>query len=195
MYLTTGQLAKKHFVTNQTIINWIKAGKYERYERTKGGHFRVWEGASGAVPRRVVLYARVSSAKQRSSIATQERILRAKYPNADFVFDIGSGFNFKRPRFKALLESILRGNATTIVVATKDRLCRAGGELLQQICDRFDSQIEALDCGVHTKGGDAFGVEYLVAYLTSFCNSNSGRRAAKRRTGNTGNTGTPEETS
>jgi predicted site-specific integrase-resolvase len=183
MWKTTGQVAAKNFVTNQTVINWIKLGKYDKVERTRGGHYRIWE-PSGS--QRVILYARVSSAKQKSSIATQERILRSKYPSAEFKFDIGSGFNFKRRKFRAILEQILCGNPVKIVVASRDRLSRSGLELLEQICKLFGSEIEEIEPLDQNLSAtrDAFGIEYLIAYITSFCNSNSGRRSASRRTTN-----------
>jgi len=42
MYKSTGFLAKEYSVTNETIQNWIKEGKFDKVKRTKGGHYRVW---------------------------------------------------------------------------------------------------------------------------------------------------------
>ncbi len=40
MYKSTGFLAKEYSVTNETIQNWIKEGKFEKVKKTKGGHYR-----------------------------------------------------------------------------------------------------------------------------------------------------------
>ena len=72
MWLSTTRLARREKVTSQTVRRWIEGGRYQRYERTPGGHYRVWID----IDPDVVLYARVSSAKQASSIETQERLLR-----------------------------------------------------------------------------------------------------------------------
>jgi len=86
MYKSTGFLAKEYSVTNETIQNWIKEGKFEKVKKTKGGHYRVWVDE----PSITILYARVSSAKQKSSLAKQEELLRRKYPDARFISDIAS---------------------------------------------------------------------------------------------------------
>lgn len=78
MWLSTTKLAKRENVTSQTIRRWIKEGKYERIETTKGGHIRIWIEQN---PKRI-LYARVSSKKQESSLIKQEQILRHSIFNA-----------------------------------------------------------------------------------------------------------------
>jgi predicted site-specific integrase-resolvase len=72
MYKSTGFLAKEYSVTNETIQNWIKEGKFDKIKKTKGGHYRVWVDE----PLVTILYARVSSSKQRTSLERQEELLR-----------------------------------------------------------------------------------------------------------------------
>jgi len=96
MYKSTGFLAKEYSVTNETIQNWIKEGKFECVKKTKGGHYRVWVDE----PNIVILYARISSSKQKSSLVKQEELLRRKYPEARFISDIASGFNQNRRGYK-----------------------------------------------------------------------------------------------
>ena len=64
MYKTTGFLAKKYCVTNETIQSWIKNGKFNKVFRTKGGHYRIWVDE----PIETLLYARILSSKQQSSL-------------------------------------------------------------------------------------------------------------------------------
>ncbi|MFK5971383.1 MAG: hypothetical protein QM487_14880 [Candidatus Marithrix sp.] len=71
MYKPTGFLAKQYSVTNETIQNWIKEGKFDKVKKTKGGHYRVWVDE----PTITILYARVSSSKH---IFTQTRTIAQK---------------------------------------------------------------------------------------------------------------------
>jgi len=63
MLVSTWKLAKIEGVTPQTIRRWVKAGKYKNVTTTSGGHIRV----EIKNRERRVIYARVSSSKQKSS--------------------------------------------------------------------------------------------------------------------------------
>lgn len=171
--MTTTQIARRSKVTSQTVRRWIEGGRFGRFEQTPGGHYRVWVPVSPDT----ILYARVSSAKQRSSLDTQSQILLQKYPEARIVSDIGSGFNFKRQGFVTLLERALQGEPIHLVVATSDRITRSGFPLIKHIFELSGGRIELLEEDDQT---DQFDVRYLVAYITSFCNSHHGKRAGKR---------------
>lgn len=173
MWLSTTKLAKQNKVTSQTIRRWIDEGKYEKYERTEGGHYRVWVQQ----PSTVVLYARVSSSKQLSSIETQQRLLQERYPNGAVISDVGSGFNFKRKGFTSILERSLRGESITLVATTSDRITRTGFQLIQRIIELSGGRIELLEEDLPSEN---FDVSELVAYITSFCNSFYGKRSRKR---------------
>ena len=94
MWVSTTKLAKIEGVNQpKQYDEKIENGHYERVKQTSGGHFRVFVNQQ-----RKICYARVSSGKQRSSIDAQKRILLQKHPDAEFVSDIASAFNFKRKR-------------------------------------------------------------------------------------------------
>jgi|GEM_PF-1372126 len=128
MYKSTGFLAKEYSVTNETIQNWIKDGKFEKVKKTKGGHYRVWVDE----PATIFLYARVSSSKQRSSFDKQRELLKSKYPDARFLSDIASGFNQNRRGYKTFLELALDGNPLHLVATTSDRITRTGFALIKR---------------------------------------------------------------
>jgi len=129
MYRSTGFLAKEYSVTNETIQNWIKEGKFECVKKTKGGHYRVWVDE----PNIVILYARISSSKR--SLVKQEELLRRKYPEARFISDIASGFNQNRRGYKTFLELALNGNSLHLVATTSDRITRTGFALIKWIIE------------------------------------------------------------
>ncbi len=173
MWMTTTRLARREKVTTQTIRRWIEGGRYQRFERTPGGHYRIWV----PVEPDTILYARVSSAKQGSSLDTQERILRGRYPNGRIVRDVGSGFNFKRRGLVALLEQALRGEAVHVMAATSDRITRVGYPLIRHVIELSGGSIELLE---EDDRSDRFDVRCLVAHVTSFCNSRHGKRSGQR---------------
>ena len=78
-------------------------------------------------------------AKRRS--AAQIGTLRQLYPDRELLSDIGSGLNFKRRHFVALLEQILRGAVQEVCVLHKDRLCRFGYELVELICQHTGTKL------------------------------------------------------
>ena len=126
MYKSTGFLAKEYSVTNETIQNWIKEGKFDRVKKTKGGHYRVWVEE----PSITILYARVSSSKR--SLIKQEELLRRKYPSARFISDVASGFNQNRRGYKTFLELAFNGNPLHLVATTSDRIIRTGFALIKR---------------------------------------------------------------
>jgi putative resolvase len=120
-----------------------------------------------------------SSAKQKFSIATQKHILLELFPDAEFVSDIDSAFNFKRKGLKTILESTMLEHSVHIVVASKDRLARAGFELIKWLVELSVRRIEVLDDSNNTS--EAFDTAELIGFITYPCNSHYGKRSAQRR--------------
>lgn len=175
MWKSSTKLARELGVSRQTIFRWIKAGKYDRVEQTKGGHYRVWCEPEHS---ELVGYCRVSSRKQSSSLDTQTRLITEQYPEARIVRDIGSGFNFNRKGLQTLLEHALCGSQLHIVVTTQDRLCRAAFPLIRWLFELHGGAVTVLEEDNQT---DKFDTRTLLAFLTSFCASHHGKRAGRRK--------------
>ena len=173
MWLSTTKVAKIEGVTTQTIREWVKSGKYEAYKITDGGHFRIKINM-----KRRVLYARVSSKKQESSIEKQKKLLKEKYPNSEVIIDIASAFNFERKGLKSILESAMSGNSIEVVVTTQDRLARSGFGLIKWVIELHGGEIISLEEEISS---EAFDTKELIGFITSFCNSHYGKRSARRR--------------
>lgn len=172
MWMSTTKIARREKVTSQTVRRWVEEGRFQRFEKTPGGHFRIWI----PIDPEIIIYTRVSSAKQKFSLDTQQQLLLDKYPGAKVVRDIGSGFNFKRSGFIALLERALRGEAIRLVATTSDRITRTGFALIRHIFELSGGRIELLEEDDCVK---QFDFKYL-AYITSFCNSQHGKRSSQR---------------
>jgi len=171
MKISTTRLAKIKGVTSQTVRRWAKEGLY-KYERTPGGHMRIIYKPE----KETILYARVSSKKQSTSIDKQRALLEDKY-YGEFQYDIGSGFNFKRRNFVKILESVMSGNPIKIVVTTPDRLSRSGLTLIVKIIEFYGGEVVFLEDNDKI---ESFDTATLISFLTSFCNSQSGKRNGRR---------------
>ena len=86
MWLSTNKVAKLEKVKSQTIRRKIEAGFYEKTTKTDGGHYRFF-----VKNEKVIIYARVSSKKQNSSIFNQRDRLIEKYPDSSFITDTPHG--------------------------------------------------------------------------------------------------------
>ena len=178
MWKSTGWIAKKEHVTNETIQNWIKEGYYDRVKKTKGGHYRVWVEE----PSTVILYARISSKKQQSSLETQERLLKKHYPDGKFISDIASGFNQNRRGYKAILERAIKGNSLHLVATSSDRISRSKFQLIQWVIELSGGKIELLAEKNTTK---SFNTKTLIAFITCFINDFYGKNEDSEKQKNT----------
>src|SRR5216110_2725433 len=70
---------------------------------------------------------------------------RQRYCQPGVIEEIGGGLNFKRPKFTALVDSVVADEVAMLVVAHKDRLARFGFELLQHLCRKHGSELLVLN--------------------------------------------------
>ena len=127
--------------------------------RIPGGHRRYdveafiqgeTKAQSESIALPTVCYCRVSSRKQRAALERQVAYMRELYPSAEIVRDIGSGLNYKRKGFRAVVDRCRRGDKFQLVIAHRDRLCRFGIELLQYMVEQNSGELVVLDQSVHS---------------------------------------------
>jgi predicted site-specific integrase-resolvase len=128
-------------VSDSTIRRWASTNKIV-FKRTPSGQRTYFINDKTCSENKLSLentilenyvYCRVSSNKQKDDLERQIQFLSSKYPGYKIIKDIGSGLNYKRPGLLKLLEQSSKGNINEIVVASKDRLCRFGFELIEWI--------------------------------------------------------------
>lgn len=141
---TPRELSELLGVTQHTLAEWEKEGKIKA-TKTKGGHRRyiyskIKETTDSSEGKKYI-YARVSSKKQFEDLQRQVNFLQEKYPNYEVIQDIGSGINFKRKGLITLLDNVLGGNVSHIVVAHRDRLARFGFDMFSYLFQRFKVSI------------------------------------------------------
>lgn len=84
---------------------------------------------------KVVVYCRVSSARQRADLASQRAALESfclarGLAVDEWVSEVGGGMDLLRPKLLAVMDRIKAGQVSTLVVAYQDRLARFGFEHL-----------------------------------------------------------------
>lgn len=144
----TNKACKILDVHPNTLRRWSKQGKIN-YVRTEKGN-RLYDVDSflnkeGKFDKAKIIYARVSSRNQTDDLSRQIKYLRERYPNHELIEDVGSGLNFKRKGFNALLERIMLGNVEEVVVCHRDRLCRFGFDLINNIATKNNCKLVVLD--------------------------------------------------
>lgn len=131
-----------------TLRTWAKEGKINYVRQPSGNRmYDVDEFLKRGTPQQKdkYIYARVSSKNQKDDLSNQIKFLRERYPAHKLIEDYGSGLNFKRKGFNALLEQILSGNVEEIVISHRDRLCRFGFEFIRNIASKYDCKFVVLD--------------------------------------------------
>src|SRR6266513_3109308 len=151
---TGGQV---YFPASQDIAGHGSGGRTSRRRTASGRRYwlqpdldRYLGRTAGERPRRTVCYCRVSSQAQRPDLKNQRRIvgefaIAKGMANLEFIEEIGGGLNFKRPKFTALVDSVVADEVAMLVVAHKDRLARFGFELLPHLCRKHGSELLVLN--------------------------------------------------
>lgn len=182
----------KYGIGRQTLIDWVDNGTIRCLRLGAGGKrlynlsdlecklgVKQTELHSGVDNRLTILYARVSSNKQKEALVPQRDELIRAYPKHDKVFtDIGSGVNFRRKGLSKILELVCKGMVKEIVVLFKDRLARIGYDIIEQICSMFNTKL-VVHCG-NTKDDDGEHDD-LVSIITCFVASHHGKRGASNK--------------
>jgi predicted site-specific integrase-resolvase len=184
MYVKPKEASKYFNVSENALRQWANQGKI-KYNTTNGGHRRYFienEGETRENPeieRIKIIYARVSSAKQKDDLTRQSEYLRTKYPTYTLIIDIGSGINFERTGFKRILEGLFKGTIQEVVVAHKDRFTRFGFSLFEWIFSQHNSKLLYVE--EQQKSNEQELSDDLMAIITVFSAKYYGQRKYKNR--------------
>jgi predicted site-specific integrase-resolvase len=174
--------AKQQGVRYETAWRWFRDGKIKG--RRIGAHTILIEEElppTALSARLVAVYARVSSAENKTNLDSQaERLVAycaAKgYQVGKVVKEIGSGINDSRPKFLALLADQGIG---IIVVEHKDRATRFGFRYLETLLYTQGRTLEVVN---QAENGTEDLLADLTAIIYSFCARLYGQRRAKHKT-------------
>jgi len=132
-----------------------------------------------------IIYARVSTKKQMDDLSRQlEFLKRPEYTDYTVITDIASGINFKRKGLSTILDMCLQGTIGELVVAHRDRLCRFGFDLIEQLVIKAGGKITVLD-NSENKSSEQELTDDLLSIIYVFSCKQMGRRSyANRKTKN-----------
>jgi len=185
-YISGSKASRLLGISQQTLRAYSDKEKIESL-RTPGGQRRynvdkyIAEQVSHyTATRKSIIYARVSTRKQKRDLDHQVEFLRAKFPDFDVITDIGSGVNFNRRGFKRILELAVSGHLEALAVAHKDRLCRIAFDLVEWMLQRHGCKTIVVQGPQVHEGPDAEFVDDVLSIIHSFSARTYGHRTYRR---------------
>jgi predicted site-specific integrase-resolvase len=146
-YVRTQEAARLCGVKPNTIRIWANNGKISCVVSPSGHRVFDKDSLPGfksieqEQEREQVIYARVSSRKQRDDLERQIAFLLDKYPGFKVISDVGSGLNYKRPNLLSLLQRVIEGRVQCVAVGSRDRLSRFGSEFFEWVFNQFNCKL------------------------------------------------------
>jgi putative resolvase len=172
--------------TTSTLQRWDRDGRLKAHRTPTNRRYYTHDqylefiGQKAGASKQRIVYYRVSSAGQKGDLESQRQALEqfciAGGKAVDvWLKDIGSGLNYNRKNFNALLELVERGEVAEIVIAHKDRLVRFGYDWFERFCAAHGTTITVMNI-------DSLSPEEEVTQdLLSIINSFSSRLYGLRR--------------
>lgn len=136
-------------VSRISLYNYVKKGII-KVTKFKNGYYDYDTNSIykfiGKCNRKNVIYARVSSQKQKDDLTRQIKYISSYCSsnniNIDVIYsEIESGISLDRPEFQKMLDEIFSGNIQSVYISYKDRLSRLSFLTLSSIFKKFNTQI------------------------------------------------------
>ena len=186
-YLSTKETRKLVNVTTITLRNWDKTGKVRTIRSPSGARLYCAEdlGVTTVKPKLIsIIYARVSSSKQKDDLERQVAFLKKEKPNHTLITDVGSGINWKRKGFLKILDHILEESIDELVVTHKDRLCRFGFEIIEHLCKQRGIELCVLQRREDQSEEQELAEDLLAIVHIYSCRANGKRRYENKKNTN-----------
>lgn len=156
--LSVSQAAELLGVSTNTLRRWEREGKLTANERTEGNQRRYRLSSirpemlrNDKQKKLTLAYARVSSHDQKEDLQRQRKMLEmfcsANGWQYEVISDLGSGMNYHKKGLRKLLEAIIEGQVSRLVLTHKDRLIRFGAELVFSICEVKNVEVLIMNRG------------------------------------------------
>ena len=169
-----------------TLRAWAQSGKIKTIKTPHGQFLYNRQALSDltntsppAAQKKKIIYARVSSPKQKDDLERQVSYLQSRYPDYDLIKDCGSGINWKRKGLQTILEYALSGNLEEVVVAHRDRMSRLGFELIEWIITKSGGKVRVLDSDEHKSPEQDLSDDLLSIVQIYSCKQMGRRRYSK----------------
>ena len=188
-FVKIGEAAKILGVNAQTLRRWEEGGVIQPAKRTpKGTRLYSLQELLGAndLSYPTIAYARVSSSDQKEDLERQHAVLEAFCNKngwrTEIIRDLGSGnLNYNKKGLLRLLELIVRGQISRLVITHKDRLLRFGGEIIFRICELKGIEVVIINKGEAVPSFEEELTRDVMEIMTVFCAKLYGRRSQKSK--------------
>jgi|TARA_B100001939_G_scaffold185564_1_gene159817 predicted site-specific integrase-resolvase len=142
-FVTRKEVLKILKIHYHTLYSMVKRGEIETLEIGKRNLYNLDKflrdkGVTNKKKQKIC-YCRVSSNKQKEDLERQVNFMKEKYPDYEIIKDIGSGLNFKRRGLNKIIEIAINGELEELLITYKDRLCRIGFELIENIIKKYSN--------------------------------------------------------
>ena len=186
--MKSAKVLKILHITRQTLVQYVKR-KEIRVVLLHNGTYDyndddVYRKAGLASERMNVVYARVSTAKQKADLENQVEVL-VNFCNKNGVKvnktykDVASGMNFDRKQFKVLLNEILDFKVGKLYITYKDRLSRISFDMFKRLFSEFGCEIIVInDTDEKTDETEIF--EEIISMLHCFSMRMYSRRRKRK---------------
>ncbi|MDM8549842.1 IS607 family transposase [Desulfobacterales bacterium HSG2] len=141
-------------ITRPTLTKYVKEGKIKAVKKPNGFYeydeHSVYTFFNKDVQLKTIIYARVSTSKQKTDLSDQIELLKTfciqnGWKISAVYQDIANGVSFeKRSDFFKMLDDILDYKIERVVITYKDRLSRVGFELFYHLFRKFGAEIVVL---------------------------------------------------
>ena len=186
-FVKIGEAAKLLGVSVQALRNWEMEGKILPSHRTPGGQ-RMYDLAAligvNDLTSPTIAYARVSSSDQKEDLERQHAVLEAFCNKngwqTEIIRDLGSSMNYNKKGLHRLLELLVQGEMSRLVITHKDRLLRFGGEIIFRICELKGIEVVIINKGEQPTFEEEL-TQDVLEIMTVFCAKLYGRRSHKSK--------------
>ncbi len=140
----------------QTLQRWDRQGILKAHRSITNRRYYTHEqyleytGRKTNIEKKNIVYYRVSGSAQKQDLLNQrialEQFCAAKgIEVSEWLYDIGSGLNYKRKNFILLNEMIERLEVQNIIIAHKDRFVRFGFDWFESFCKNHGVTITVMN--------------------------------------------------
>ena len=186
--MKSARVLKLLHISRATLVKYVKNKEIRVVELPNGFYDYndedVYRKAGLADERYNVIYARVSTPKQKTDLQNQVKTL-TEYCNRNGVKvsksyqDVASGMNFDRKQFKILLDDVLSFKVSHIYVTYKDRLSRISFDMFKRLFSEFGCEIVVIN-DTEDKADETEIFEEIISMLHCFAMKMYSRRRKRK---------------
>ena len=176
-------------ISRVTLCRYVKLGKIKVVELPNGYYSYnkedVYKLKGLDIKRKKVIYARVSTSKQKKELENQIETITA-YVNKngygiDEVYsDIASGMNLDRKGFTKLLSAVMANEVDEVFISYKDRLTRLDFDFLIRFFAQYGTKITVINSSENKSAEEELFEDLMNVIHSLSMKAYSKRRLTKR---------------